>query len=219
MSMRTALDGFYDFLDRPLFLWARPVVVVLAVVMAASLAQPLWRIHMVAPQYPRGLDLHVHAYKLEGGNGGQDIKEINTLNHYIGMRPISREALRDLDWIPFAFGLLVLLALRVALIGNVRALFDLVVLTTYVGLFALGRFWYQLWSFGHELDPAAPFKIEPFTPVMLGRKTIANFETEAGPMPGTFLVTAFATGIALLLLVHLVVGRRQAVRARRVRPA
>ena len=43
---------------------------------------------MFAPQYPEGLRLHIYAWKLDGGNHGQDIREINVLNHYIGMRDL-----------------------------------------------------------------------------------------------------------------------------------
>ena len=44
---------------------------------------------------------------------------------------------------------------------------------------------------------------------MIGKKQIANFLTEAGPGLGTWYVTIFATGLTLLLLAHLFIGRRQ----------
>jgi hypothetical protein len=49
---------------------------------------------------------------LDGDHDGHDITEINELNHYIGMKPSDRAALTDLDWIPFALGLLAHPALR-----------------------------------------------------------------------------------------------------------
>jgi len=64
--------------------------------------------------------VEIHAHKLEGGNNGQHIKEINTLNHYIGMHPIDAHDLAELGWMPFAVGILAILTLRVAAIGNVR---------------------------------------------------------------------------------------------------
>jgi hypothetical protein len=51
--------------------------------------------------------------------------------------------------------------------------------------------------------------VDPFTPVMLGKKQIANFLTEAGPGLGTLYVTIFATGLTLLLLAHLFIGRKR----------
>jgi hypothetical protein len=166
---------------------------------------------MKAPQYPKGLEMEIYAHKVEGGHGGRDIAEINTLNHYIGMRKIDRAALTDLDWIPFALGVLVILTLRCAAIGNVRALLDLVVITGYFSAFALIRFVYKLYVYGHDLDPAAPLKIEPFTPAIFGTKQIANFETRSYPQGGSFLIGAFAVGLFAVTAWHLVAGRRAAL--------
>src|SRR5262249_21210409 len=123
-----------------------------------------------------------------------------------------RHDLTDLDWIPFALGLLGLLTVRCAAIGTVRSLVDLVVLTGYVSVFAFGRFVLKLYSYGHNLNPDAPVKIAPFTPVIVGTKQIANFTTSSYPGLGTALVGVFATGIAVVLVYHLVAGRRRAQR-------
>jgi hypothetical protein len=213
--MHKPLEKFYEFLDRPLRLWTRPVLAILVVPLIVSFAHPLWRITLEAPQYPQGLYMDIYAYKLDGGNGGQHIKEINTLNHYIGMHKIDRTELNDLDWMPFALGLLALLGLRCAAIGTVRSLIDLVVVTTYVSLFGMGRFIYKLYTYGHNLDPTAPIKVDPFTPAIFGAKKIANFTTHSFPAAGTVLVGIFATGIAVLMVYHLVAGRRAASRAER----
>jgi hypothetical protein len=217
--MRRPLEKFYAFLDQPLYLWSRVVLVVLVVPLVMAMSRPLWSIHLKAPQYPKGLWMDIYAHKLEGGNKGQHIQEINTLNHYIGMHKIDRAELADLDWIPFALGALVLLTLRVAAVGNVRALVDLVVLTFYVGGFSMARFVYKLYVFGHNLDPMAPVKVEPFTPAIFGTKQIANFTTHSFPKAGTYLVGVFALGIIVLTLWHLVKGRLDAARAERASAA
>ena len=204
------LDKFYAFLDRPLAAWSRFVLVALAVPLALSFAQPLWRISMEAPQYPKGLWMEIYAHKLEAGNKGQHLDEINVLNHYIGMQRIDRTALTDLDWMPFAIGALVLLTLRVAAIGNVRMLLDHLVLAGYVLAFAGARFVYRLWVFGHHLDPKAPVDVAPFMPAVLGSKQIANFTTHSFPQTGTWLVTTFLVGLVLVTGWHLVTGRRAA---------
>ena len=147
-----------------------------------------------------------------GGNDGQHITEINTLNHYIGMRKLDAAAAADLDWIPFALGALVLLALRAAAIGTIRDLLDLVVITGYVSVFAFGRFVYRLWVFGHDLDPHAPVKVKPFMPVILGHKTVANFETYSYPQAGSYLLGTFVTGVIILAAWHLISGRLEATR-------
>jgi len=210
--MRLALDKFYAFLDRPLFLRSRVILLLLVVPLVLTMTQPLWRISMTAPQYPDGLYLDVYAHKIDGGNHGQHIKEINTLNHYIGMHKIDRAELSDLDWIPFGLGLLVILTLRCAAIGNVRALVDLVVVAGYIGGFAFGKFVYKLYVFGHNLDPTAPIKLEPFTPAIFGTKRIANFTTSSYPQLGSVMIGIFFAGIVGVVLWHLIAGRREAMK-------
>lgn len=211
--MQLALDKFFTFLERPLFMRSRLVLLVLVVPLLLTFTQPLWKISMAAPQYPDGLYMEIYAHKIEGGNNGQHIKEINTLNHYIGMHKIDRAELSDLDWIPFALGLLVVLTLRCAAIGNVRALVDLVVIAGYVGLFAFGKFVYKMYVFGHNLDPDAPFKLEPFTPAIFGTKQIANFTTRSYPQLGSVYIGVFFMGILGVLVWHLIAGRKQATRS------
>jgi len=209
--LHPSLDAFYAFLDRPLFPVSRLILAALVIPLVLVFTQPLWKIEMQAPQYPQGLQMEIYAHKVTGGHGGKDIAEINTLNHYIGMHKIDRAELKDLDWIPFALGLLAILALRCAAIGNVRALLDLVVLTSYVSVVAFGRFNNKLYVYGHTLDPEAPFKLPPFTPAILGKKQIANFTTESWPQMGSFLVGIFVVGLVAITLWHLIAGRRQAV--------
>lgn len=211
--MKVHLAKFYAFLDRPLYPIARLVLLALVIPLALAITQPLWRISMTAPQYPNGLSIDIYTHKVDGGHDGRDINEINTLNHYIGMRKIDRAALTDLDWIPFALGLLVILTLRCAVIGNVRSLIDLTVLTGYIGVFAMGRFVYKLYVYGHDLDPEAPVKLKGFTPAIFGSKQVANFKTWSYPQLGSYLVAVFATGLIGVLGWHLIKGRRAAVAA------
>lgn len=208
--MPGTLDRFHALLVRPLPGGARLLLVLLVVPVALSFTQPLWRMHLQAPQYPQGLDLDIYAHTIEG-----DIQEVNTLNHYIGMAPISRAELSDLDWIPFALGAVVLLTLRVAAVGDVRALVDLAVLFSYFGLFSMGRFYYKLYVFGHNLDPRAPFELEPFTPPVLGTKEIANFTTTSWPGGATWLIGLFAVGVFGLVAWQLASGWRQGPRPAR----
>ena len=217
--MKLHADRFYAFLARPLLPRTRLILVALVVPLAFAFTQPLWRISMEAPQYPGGLTLDIYATHLEGGNGGQHLQEINTLNHYIGMRKLDQAAMADLDWIPFALGALLILTLRVAAIGNVRSLIDLVVMATYVSGFAFARFIYMLWTFGHQLSPEAPVKVKPFMPAVLGSKQIANFTTHSLPSLGSALLGVFVLGLVGVLLWHLVQGRRAAVREAKAQTA
>jgi copper chaperone NosL len=183
-----------EALSMPLHLRTRAVVLALLIPLGVAAFAPLWKLEMAAPQYPAGLELRIYPYTVEG-----DIHEVNTLNHYIGMSPINRAALSDLDWLPFAIGAAALLMLRVAAIGDLRALVDLAALFTYFGAFSFARFAYTLYVFGHNLKPDAPFEMEPFTPVVIGTGKVANFTITSLPSTGAWALSA--VGIALVLLL------------------
>lgn len=206
--MKKTADSFWEFLDIPLRSGARILLVVLIVPLLLSFAFPLWRISMKAPQYPDGLSMDIYSYQLVGGNDGHDVQEINTLNHYIGMHTITREELRDLDWMPFGLVAMALLSLRAALVGNVRSLIDLSMIAAYILAVAMGRFVWMLWEFGHHLDPKAPVKVEPFMPVVIGSKQIANFLTHSMPQLGSVLMGTFTMGVWGITLFYLWRGRR-----------
>jgi len=191
----TTLERFYRQLAQPLVPSARLALVVLAVLLGLVFLFPLWKIHMLAPQYPGGLDLVIHAHTVDG-----DVQEVNTLNHYIGMAPIDRSSLTDLDWIPFALGALILLMLRVAAIGDNRSLVDLLALFSYFSAFSMARFAFKLYVFGHDLDPRAPFTVEPFMPALLGTKQIANFTTTSLPEAGSYLLALVGVGVLVTLV-------------------
>lgn len=216
--MRDPIGKFYAYLDRPVAYATRFALVVACVPLLMAWDKPLWRISMEAPQYPDGLSMEIYPHKMTSGHDDRDLKEINTLNHYIGMRPIRVEDFAELGWMPFAIGGLVILTLRVAAVGNVRALIDLAVIAFYVLSFLGARFVYQLYTYGHTLDPHAPFKVEPFTPAVYGTKQIANFTTYSYPQYGTHLIGAFALGVGMITLAQLVSGRIEAVRRSRVPP-
>jgi hypothetical protein len=203
------LSKFYAFLAKPLFFRTRFVLAALVIPLLLAFSQPLWRIQLQTPQYPAGLTLDIYAHTIEGGHGGADIREINILNHYVGMHTLDRQDLTDLDWIPFGLGLLAILALRCAVVGEVRSLIDVVVSTFYVGAFAVVRFLFKLRSYGSDLSPDAPLKVPAFAPPMFGSSKVGDVTTFASPQAGTYLVAAFALGTLAILLYHLVVGRKR----------
>ena len=201
-TMKLSLGNFMDVLNAPVARRGRLLLLVLIIPLFLSFFFPLWRIAMKAPQYPRGLHMDIYAYKLSGGNGGHDVTELNELNHYIGMHKLDRAGVPELGWIPFAFGALALLTLRVAALGRVRDLVDLGVLIAYVTLFFFARFILMLYRYGHDLDPTAALKLKPFMPVVVGSKQIANFTTQSYPLAGTVLTGIFAGGVIALAVWH-----------------
>jgi hypothetical protein len=204
--MRAFLERSNRLLEVPLDLAPRVCLVLSAGLLAATLTQPLWRLTMFAPQYQDGLRLDIYSQRLQGGNGGQDLKEINLLNHYIGMRDLVDEDFTEFKWMPFAIGVLALLSMRSAVHGTMAALTDSFVLFCYFCLFSLWSFGYKLYMYGHDLAPTAAVKVPPFTPPMYGYKKLANFEVYSYPAPGSYLMAS----AALLLLVAVVLTWRAA---------
>ncbi len=181
----------HAFLQRPLTTASRVLLLAGIGFLIAGALLPLWRIHLVAPQYREGLSIDMYAYKLVGGNGGQDLAEINTLNHYIGMHGIEPSDFVEMKWIPFAIGVFVLVTMRAIVIGRVGSLVDLAVMFLYFGAFSFASFGYRLYSYGHHLDPKAPMAVEPFMPILIGRQQIANFVQTSLPLAGTFCMAVF----------------------------
>jgi len=163
-----------------------------AVLMVVAIFLPLWQIHLVAPQYQEGLDMYIYSHKLEGGNQGQDIKEINSLNHYIGMQPIEEEDFTEMRFIPFLLGGFALLALRAAFFGKLAAAIDVFVLFVYFGAFSMWRFYYRLYTYAHNLDPKAPIDMDPFMPALIGKNQVANFAQYSYPREGSIVLLGAA---------------------------
>ncbi|HEU5078427.1 MAG TPA: hypothetical protein VFT72_04405 [Opitutaceae bacterium] len=199
--MKKFFQREYLFLRRSLNLPARLLLIVAAVAVLGAIFLPLWQIRLVAPQYQEGLAIKIYAHKLVGGNGGQDLNEINELNHYIGMKPIVQEDFVEMKWLPFAFGIFALLALRAAVVGRMLSLVDLGVLVLYFGTFSLGNFYYRLYTYGHTLDPRAPMTIKPFTPILVGSQQIANFVQTSLPQSGALLLGLFPALIVAAIWV------------------
>jgi hypothetical protein len=208
--MRSFLARSNRFLEQPLELLPRVLLVASAALLLVTLTQPLWNLTMFAPQYPDGLTLDIYPQRLEGGNRGQDLKEINLLNHYIGMRDLADEDFTEFKWMPFAIGGLALVTLRAAVFGRVGSLVDALVLFCYFGAFSLWSFGYKLYQYGHTLAPTAPVKVDPFTPPMFGYQQIANFEVYSYPSPGSYLMGATALLLFAAVGVAWWSGRRAA---------
>ncbi len=184
-------------LGTPLGLAPRGLVLLAAVLLLSSFAAPLWKMTMFAPQYQDGLRLEIYSYKLSGGNQGQDVKEINLLNHYIGMKHLDSEDFPEFKWLPFAIGALALLFLRAAIFGTAGHLLDVGVLFVYFSLFSLWTFAHKLWAYGHDLATSAPVKVPPFMPPVFGSKQLANFEVYSYPALASYALVGAAVVLAL----------------------
>jgi len=202
--MKPTFERTTSRLQRTVGLWPRLLLIAAALLLVSVYLAPLWKMTMFAPQYPDGLRLDIYSYRLEGGNGGQDLKEINLLNHYIGMRDLAASDFTEFKWMPFVIGGLGLLFLRAAVHGQLAHVVDVLVLYVYFAAFSLWSFAFKLWSYGHHLLPSAAVKVAPFMPPVFGHKKLANFDVYSYPAPASY---CFAL-VAVLLAAALFLGWR-----------
>jgi hypothetical protein len=199
------LHGTEHFLNRRLNSLSRLCILAAAGCIILSFLFPLYHIHLVAPQYRDGLDLWIYGYKIESGNEGQDLKEINILNHYIGMQHVTEADFMEMKIIPFALGIFILLGLRAVVFGRMHDLVDYIVIFAYFCLFSLGVFLYRMYSYGHFLDPKAPINPPPFWPSLFGTKQIANMTQTSLPGLASYLLV----GAFVFMLLAMFCSRKE----------
>ena len=205
--MSTFLEKETTFFELPLALKSRVLILVAVLVLVPTFFLPLWNMSFYSNQYTDGLVMYIYSYQLEGGKtpNRDDLREINSLNHYIGMRPLLESDFSEFMWVPLVIGLLMILALRAMVLGKMSNLVDVFVLFTYFGLFSMWSFYHRLYMYGHNLDPTASIKVPPFTPPLFGTKQIANFTVNSYPGPASYCLFGFA----LLLLISILLSAKR----------
>ena len=208
--MKDRLESYQAFLRHPIGIPARAVLILSLLSLPLVFQYPLWTMSFQSNQYPDPLRLAIHINHLEGQKTASrdDLREINSLNHYIGMRPLLESDFAEFLWLPFAVGFFALIILRAVVFGSVRDLVDIAVLYLYFGLFSFWSFYSRLYQYGHNLDPEAAIKIDSFTPPMYGRVPVANFYVESFPGGGSYAMTLFGALIFLALGFALMEARR-----------
>lgn len=177
--------------------------VIAAIFVVIAYGMPIWVTKLRAPQYPAGLELSAYGNRVAG-----DVFEVDTLNHYIGMRPFRFDEVPEAKLWPVAI-ILALAAIAVSTIAGRGWLGRLSRL--YLWLMPVGvllNVQYRLYDYGHHLDPGAALRLKPFTPLVIGPTKVWNFT--AWSMPGTALIVIFAAGAVLTFgprLVDLVIGK------------
>jgi nitrous oxidase accessory protein len=158
---------------------------------------PLWTMTMRAPQYPKGLRLTAYGTGMAG-----DLRELNILNHYIGMPPIEAPQL-ETALFPIGIALLVALCLLSPLHRWLRS--AAIAATVATPIMILLDLQWRLYTFGHSMDPHAPIRLKPFTPLVLGTSQMGNFVSSGAISSGVFVV--FIAAVVLVAGGRL--GRRQ----------
>ncbi|MFH4968217.1 hypothetical protein V8G61_08445 [Gaetbulibacter sp. M240] len=165
---------------------------------------PLWKITLEAPQYPTSLGMSIYINDFADVNP-HDIKNINLMNHYVGMKYIP-ESIPEFKIFPIGIIITSIIGLLIAFKGNYKWFLFWFVLM--VVLCSAGMYDFYLWEYdyGHNLDPKAIMKFTNpdgtqmgFQPPLFGSKDILNFTAHSYPRLGAFLL---GLGIAFSFIAY-----------------
>ncbi|WP_345190562.1 hypothetical protein [Algibacter agarivorans] len=167
---------------------------------------PLWRITLEAPQYPTPLAMNIHINDFSDVHP-HDIKNINLMNHYVGMKYIP-DAIPEFKIFPIGILITTFIGLIIAWKGNYKWFlfwFILMIVLSSAGLYD-----FYIWEhdYGHDLDPKAIMKftnpdgtVMGFQPPLFGSKDILNFKAHSYPRLGAFFLGIGILGSFIAYLV------------------
>jgi len=198
------------------------LMIVGALLLGALYLLPLWKITLLAPQYPEPLGLNIHITHLSDGVQFNDVNNIDLLNHYIGMAHLPTpvnvkkgvvEPMQEFKIFPIVIGIMIVLGVLVGFKGNYKWYLYWLIAMIFLGIAGLYDFYMWLDVYGHDLDPNAILKItDPLTgkpmgyqPPFFGYKKLLNFEVYSFPAPGAY----FIAGGMLLSFLAFLVGKKE----------
>jgi len=186
------------------------IMIVAALLPLGLFLFPLWRITLEAPQYPTPLAMNIHINDFSDVHP-HDIKNINLMNHYVGMKYIP-EAIPEFKIFPIGIIITTIIGLIIGLKGSYKWFLYWFILM--VALSAAGLYDFYIWEhdYGHDLDPKAIMKftnpdgsVMGFQPPLFGSKDILNFRAHSYPRLGALFL---ALGIVTSLFAYFV-GKKQ----------
>lgn len=176
----------------------RIISLISAIGLAVVIFLPMWRIDLLAPQYPEGLYLQIYPNKLGG-----DVDIINGLNHYIGMKHIAEKDFVEFKILPFLIAGLAIFGLLTAIINRKWFFYTWFIFFLAFGIVAMADFYIWLYNYGHNLDPSAAIKVpgQSYQPPLIGYKQLLNFGAYSFPDSGGWIF--IGVGVALLVCMWL----------------
>lgn len=175
---------------------SRISTLLISIILVSVYFLPVWVIELEAPQYPEGLGMNIWINKITG-----DLNTINGLNHYIGMKTIQPDSIKELTFMPYILGFLILSGMLTAISGRKKMLKIWVILFMLSGLAGGIDFYLWEYDYGHNLNPEAAIKIPgmSYQPPLIGTKQLANFTAVSVPDAGGFIL--IGAGLASLIVL------------------
>jgi len=180
----------------------RILIVISSLLLVSSYFLPIWYIALDAPQYPEGMGMQIYINDIRGEKE-HDLKNINELNHYIGMNKIIPDSISELTYMPFIMGALILLGLIAGFWGKKIMLYIWMIVYFIIGAVGLYDFWQWEYDYGHHLNPDAALKIPgmSYQPPLIGSKQIMNFYATSMPdIAGWVIFAVFAIGLFVVIM-------------------
>ncbi|MBE2218105.1 MAG: hypothetical protein IAE90_07885 [Ignavibacteria bacterium] len=173
----------------------RITILVCSLAMIAAYFTPIWSIDLEAPQYPEGLGMKIWINKITG-----DLNTINGLNHYIGMKKIEPDSIKELTIMPFILASLILFGIITGFLGRKKILGVFVVVFLIAGIAGGVDFYMWEYDYGHDLDPTAAIIVPgmSYQPPLFGSEQLLNFVAHSYPDTGGWIV--IGTGILMVLV-------------------
>lgn len=176
--------------------------------MIAAFFLPTWDISLEAPQYPEGLGMQIWLNKITG-----DLSTINGLNHYIGMKKIEPDSIKELSIMPFILGFLIITGVAVGALGKKKMLAVWVIIFVLLG--AAGGYDFYMWEYdyGHDLNPEAAIKVPgmSYQPPLLGTVQLLNFTASSYPAEGGFIIIGAGIISVLALAYEIAFNKKKKV--------
>ncbi|MBI2416725.1 MAG: hypothetical protein HYV28_02280 [Ignavibacteriales bacterium] len=168
---------------------SRSMMVISALLLLITFITPLWNISISAPQYPEGLGLEIWTSRIDGAQKN-DLRTINGLNHYIGMKRIEPDDIPELRYMPFIILFFFISALLIAFKGNTKTILLWLFLFSITGAIGLYDFYQWEYDYGHNLNPDAPIKVPGmnYQPPLLGSKQLLNINATSLPGIGAVAI-------------------------------
>lgn len=176
----------------------RILIIAASLLMITAFFTPIWMIDLEAPQYPEGLGMKIWINKITG-----DLNTINGLNHYIGMKRIEPDSIKELSIMPYILGFLIAAGVLTGISGRKKIFTVWMIIFMLAGVAGGVDFYMWEYDYGHNLDPTAAIIVPgmSYQPPLIGSKQLLNFVANSYPDTGGWIV--IGTGfMGLLLLVY-----------------
>ncbi|OEK02326.1 hypothetical protein BFP97_12705 [Roseivirga sp. 4D4] len=169
------------------------LMIVGALLLLPLFVLPLWNITLEAPQYPDAIGMDIYINKFADAQPN-DIKNINIMNHYVGMKDIP-ETIPEFEIFPKVILAMVVLGLIIGFMGRKKLYLTWFTLMVVLGSIGMYDFYQWEYDYGHDLKETAAIKFttpdgEPmaYQPPLIGAKMILNFKAISMPRAGAYLM-------------------------------